>query len=389
VAAPCRIAIASSGLGHIRRGVESWAADLGQALHRAGEDITLFQAKGPVTEPWQRVLPCVRRFEPPAARILNVTRRLGGWRYGFGSEYEIEQSTFAFSLWRDIRSDYDILNVQDPLVALILDRLHRAGLSRPVPILAHGTEEEPERLRKYSVLQHLSPVYREEWKSQAPASQLNFAIPNFIDTEKFRPGDRPAMRRELGLPEDALIVLCVAALKKHHKRCDVLIREFAAFRSRLAKPALLIIAGARENETPEIVELGKQLLGDSVLILEGLPRPKLVSYYQAADIFALASLSEMFPIALLEALGCGLPITCNNTPTLSLMAGPGGRPEDIGAEGGLVRQWMMLADPAVRRAFSEAARAHALETYSEPVVIRQYTEMYRTVAGTSRRAAAG
>jgi hypothetical protein len=71
------------------------------------------------------------------------------------------------------------------------------------------------------------------------------------------------------------------------------------------------------------------------------------------------------------------------------MAGPGGRPEDIGAEGGLVRQWMMLADPAVRRAFSEAARAHALETYSEPVVIRQYTEMYRTVAGTSRRAAAG
>ncbi len=376
-----KIAIASSGLGHIRRGVESWAADLGAALYRAGASVDLFQAKGPVTEPWQHVLPCFRRFEPPTVRILSVTRKLGGWRYGFGSEYEIEQSTFAFSLWRAIRSDYDILNVQDPLVALILDRLHRIGLSRPRAILAHGTEEEPERLRRYSVLQHLSPVYRDDWASQAPASQLNFAIPNFIDTDKFRPGDRSAMRRELGLPEDSLIVLCVAALKKHHKRCDVLIREFAAFRARHKGPALLVIAGARENETPEIVELGKQLLGDSVLIMEGIPRRKLVSYYQAADIFALASLSEMFPIALLEGLGCGLPITCNDTPTLTLMAGPGGRPEDIGKEGGLMRQWLALTDAETRRRFSEAARAHALATYSEPVVIRQYTEMYETVAG--------
>jgi glycosyltransferase involved in cell wall biosynthesis len=381
VPVPFRIAIASSGLGHVRRGVESWAADLASALHRSGAATALFQGKGPVAEPWQHVLPCCRRYEKNTGRILGVTRRLSGWRYGFGSEYEIEQSTFAFSLWRAIRSEYDILNVQDPLVALILDRLHGMGLSRPKVILAHGTEEVPEVLRKYSALQHLSPFYRDDWMSEAPPKQLNFAIPNFIDTEKFRPGDRVALRQELGLPQDALIVLSVAALKKHHKRCDVLIREFADFRNRYSGRALLILAGAREKETPEILELGRSLLGESVRIMEGLDRARLVSYYQAADIFALASLSEMFPIALLEALACGLPITCSNTPTLRMMAGPGGAPEDIGREGGLMRQWLTLADPAIRSGFAEAARRHAIQTYSEPVVVRQYTEMYASVLG--------
>ena len=40
-------------------------------------------------------------------RLYSLTRKLGGWRYGMGSEYEIEQTTFAFSLWRAIHRDYD------------------------------------------------------------------------------------------------------------------------------------------------------------------------------------------------------------------------------------------------------------------------------------------
>jgi hypothetical protein len=38
-----RIAIASSGLGHVARGIESWAADLGKALAERGERIALFK----------------------------------------------------------------------------------------------------------------------------------------------------------------------------------------------------------------------------------------------------------------------------------------------------------------------------------------------------------
>jgi 1,2-diacylglycerol 3-alpha-glucosyltransferase len=374
-----RIAIASSGLGHVRRGIESWAEDTGQALNRAGFDVTLFQGAGKPTEGWRRVLPCLRRFENPNKRLLAFTRRLGGWRYGFGSGYEIEQSTFCLGLWRAVRSGYDILHVQDPTIALIMDSLNRTGLSDPRVILAHGTEENETALTKYSYLQHLAPGYLREYEPVRPARQKCFAVPNFIDTEKFHPGNQAAARDAFRLPQDALIILSVAALKKHHKRCDYVIREFAEFRKQFNVPTLLVLAGAKEAETPQVIELGKSLLGDSVLFFEALDRQKLVSLYQAADIFALGSLHEMMPIAVLEALASGLPISCNNTETLNWMAGPGGELEDVAQAGGLMRQWNRLAGAECRGAFSAKARAYARATFSESVVIEQIAEMYKSV----------
>lgn len=374
-----RIAIASSGLGHVRRGVESWAEDLGKALHRSGENVTLYQADGRSDESWQRTLWTLRRFEAPNSSLLSWTRKAGGWRYGFGNEYEIEQSTFAWSLWKAVRSAFDIVHVQDPLVALQLDWLNRRGLSKARVILAHGTEEPVARLQRYRFLQHLAPNYDADWGPYRPLTQLSFAVPNFVDVEKFSPGDTQAARIAFGLPADALIVLSVAALKKHHKRCDYLIREFAAFRREYAGPALLIIAGAREKETEEIIALGRELLGDSVRIFEALDRQKLSTLYRAADIFALASLHEMMPIALLEALSSGLPISCNSTPTLRWMAGPSGVPEDISQPGGMVRQWNAMALVEARSEFARKARQYAESTFSEPVVMRQITAMYDAV----------
>ena len=385
VAAPFRmpdlkIAIASSGLGHVRRGIESWANDLGAALHRAGANVTLFQAAGEASEPWRRVLPCWRRHEKRTQRLLSITRQLGGWRYGFGSGYEIEQSTFTLPLWRAVRSSFDIVHVQDPRIALLLDRLHRKGWSRPSVILAHGTEETADELKKYSCLQHLAPCYLQDWKPLQPPAQLTFGIPNFIDTALFHPGQRLEARAQWGFAPDALVVLSVAALKKHHKRCDYLINEFAAFRQNCPR-ALLVMAGGWEKETPEIVQLGKSLLGNSVVVLESLDRARMPSLYRAADLFAIASLHEMMPIAVLEALSSGLPITANRTPVLEWMAGPAGELEDISQPGGLSAQWSRLVDPGHRASRSAAARSHAEATFSETAVLRQILDMYEVVMG--------
>lgn len=374
-----RVAIASSGLGHIHRGIETWAADTARALRRAGQDVVLFQGAGPVAEPWQQVVPCLRRFDPAAERWVRRLKRLGGWRCGFGFGYQAEQTTFALRLWPRVRRDFDILHVQDSWLALLMDRLHRAGLSRPRVILAHGTEEPARDLRRYSCLQHLAPCYVTDWEEHRPARQAVFAIPNFVDVQWFRPGDRRLARREWGLPEDHLIVLCVAAIKKAHKRVDYLVHEFARFAHSCPQPATLVVAGAREQETDEVVALGRERLGDRVRFLEGVRREKMPGLFQAADLFALASLHEMMPIAVLEALASGLPIACSNTPTLQWMAGPAGRLSDISQEGGLAAQLEQLAAPRQREAFARAARAHAERTFSEPVVVSQVLEMYQAV----------
>jgi len=113
--------------------------------------------------------------------------------------------------------------------------------------------------------------------------------------------------------------------------------------------------------------------------MESVDRNRLTTLYQAADVFALASLHEMMPIALLEALASGLPACCNATPTLSWMVGPGGHPEDIRSPGGLVHQWLQLLDPEVRAEFSQQARAHVEATFSEAIVLEQIQAMYAAV----------
>jgi len=374
-----RIAIASSGLGHIGRGVESWANDLALALHRSGAAVSLFQAAGIPSEPWRRTLPCWQRFDPWTQRLSSITGKLGGWRYGCGSAYEIEQTTFSFPLWRAIRKDYDILHVQDFKVARILDVLYHKGWSRARVIFGHGTEESDSELRKFHYLQHLAPYYQQLWEAKKPEGQLSFAIPISVDTGLFLPGDRSKARAIWNLPRDALIVLCVAALKKQHKRCDYVIREFDAFRKTLNQPAFLVMAGAWEKETPELIALATSLLQDSVLVLQSVDRAKLPSLYQAADIFTIGSLHEMLGIVILEALSTGLPITCNRTPVFEWVAGPSAAPEDISQPGGLVRQWLRLLDPSVRAQCSAAARIHAETTFSETAVLKQTLDMYAAV----------
>jgi 1,2-diacylglycerol 3-alpha-glucosyltransferase len=379
-----RIAIASSGLGHVRRGIESWAEDLAGALRQAGQDVTLFQGGGRPTEPWRVSIACLQRFSPRNERLLKVFRRLGGWRYGMGSDYSIEQTTFAFSLWRKIRRDYDILHVQDPWLALVLDRLHRVGLSRPNVILGHGTEEDVSFLRKLSNLQHLTPMYDHDWQKHRPVGHFSTGIPNFIDTNRFCPGDKRAERVEWALPQDAFVVLSVAALKKTHKRCDYVIREFAEFQ-RVCPNAVLVLAGAREHETDEIMALAESVGNNSVRVFESVERDRLVSLYQSADVFVLGSLWEMFSIVAIEALSCGLPVICHKTTTLDWVVGGGGWTIDLQATHAMADA---LRSAELRRDLlataASAARKGAVSEFGQLEVLARIVQMYHLVSTNNR-----
>jgi hypothetical protein len=56
-----RVAILSSGLGHVSRGIETWAATLAAELHQRGLDITLFKGGGRAELPYERVVRCSQR----------------------------------------------------------------------------------------------------------------------------------------------------------------------------------------------------------------------------------------------------------------------------------------------------------------------------------------
>jgi len=302
---------------------------------------------------------------------------MGGWHVGCGSGYEIEQTTFSFSLWRAIRHDFDVLHVQDPWIARHLDLLHRVGLSRARVILANGTGESDSFLRHIRNIQRLTPAGS---GSNARLGRREFTIPNFVDVETFRPGDKARARAALKLPADRMIVFSASALRKRHKRVDYLIREFKEFRDRLAGRTLLLLAGAKEAETEEVTQMAASLLSDDVRILLNVDRARMPVLYQAADVFAIASLYEMFGIVLLEAMATGLPVIANDTPEFRWLTGPAGCLANLQSEGALARELRRLADDANRRESSQHARSHILLNFSEEVVVDQVLDMYRQVS---------
>ncbi len=391
-----KIAVASSGLGHVSRGIEAWAADLARALADRGEDVTLYKGGGASEAPHEEVVPCWQRGEARTERLLRLFPPRFFWRLGIGTAYGVEQTTFAFNLIARLRrGQFDVLHVQDSRVALLAQAAWRLGLTRAVPVLAHGTNEQLAFLQRIHYLQHLAPWHLEQAREGGAWRPTWTAIPNFIDTDQFRPGRSDALRDELRIPRDAFVVVTAAAIKKEHKRIDYLLEECSGLLAAApGRPFTLVVAGGRESDTDELVSRGQQLLGDRVRFLVRFPRQRMADLYRLADAFVLCSLREMMPIALLEATASGVPCLVNRHPIMEWMVGPGGRAIDMASRGALSAALLDLGtDPAARAELGVGARRHCLTQFSRDRVMEQILAYYAFAVhhrrGVVRRAQVG
>lgn len=382
------IAVASSGLGHVARGIEAWANDLAEALDARGHQVLLFKGAGQAERSYERVVPCWQRESSRTRTFLKLFPRRLVWRLGMGSSYGIEQTSFALNLIRHLRrSRADILHVQDPVVALLVQRARRMRLLRTKAILAHGTEEPPEFQKKITYLQHLAPWHLEHARQAGAWKPTWTAIPNFIDTDRYSPGHSDALRAELGIPLDARVILIAAAIKREHKRVDHVIREVAKLRAeRPELPIWLIVAGGWETETDAVMDEGNRLLGDRVRFLVRFPRSRMAELYRAADAFTLGSLKEMMPIALLEATATGLPCVVNRHPVMEWMVGPGGIAIDMSQDGQLKSTLSnLIQDNEIRGQYGRAARGYCLRNFATGPVLDEILRYYALVNSHPKR----
>lgn len=409
-----RTAIVSSGLGHVQRGIEAWAKTLAENLAADGEEVHLFHGGGAYACP-ETHLRFHRRGDPWVRVVTRVSPR-PLWRWGLTSPYAFEQRSCAAALLPHLkRSGFDVVHTQDVILAAILEREGQAGhLDCPV-ILAHGTDESLACLKGFRYLQHLSPAHRDIavkelgglivdggndlLPGRQQPSHLHFCVPNFVDIGRFTPGSggveraaAPApFRRELGIPDDALVVGCAAALKCSHKRLDVLIREVTALPQAPACPggegkaqAYLLLAGAVTDETEQLRSLAKERLGTRCVLLENLPFARMPDFYRALDLFVLPALEEVFGICFLESMACGIPVVAHSSPTLQWVVGakhddaPGGWCVDMREAGFLARLWPRLQrDMAEKR---RTCRDHVVAEFSWQAVRSLFLSMYDVVS---------
>ena len=117
--------------------------------------------------------------------------------------------------------------------------------------------------------------------------------------------DRNKKRAELGIPKDSIMLLSVGELSKR-KNHEIVIRTLPQIKD---KNVIYAICGKGALES-YLKKLADKLGGSDRVFLLGF-RTDVTEICKAADIFVFPSLQEGLPVALMEAMACGLPIVCS------------------------------------------------------------------------------
>ncbi len=136
-----------------------------------------------------------------------------------------------------------------------------------------------------------------------------------VDLGLFRPTDRVAVRRELGLPEDALVLMFAGRIQPL-KAPDVLLRAVAVLlerapelRSRVVVPVVGGPSGSGLERPTALAGLAQHLgIDDVVRFVPPVSQPELARWYAAATLVAVPSYNESFGLVAVEAQACGTPV---------------------------------------------------------------------------------
>jgi glycosyltransferase involved in cell wall biosynthesis len=149
-------------------------------------------------------------------------------------------------------------------------------------------------------------------------------IPEAVDHELFRPGDRDeathlvATKYGVNRP----FVLFVSSLWPY-KNCHGLLRAFAAARPELGDRALAVVGPPRDEKySAELRELAQELgVAKDVVWVGGVPLHETVHFYRACDALAYPSFNETFGLPILEAMASGCPVVTSDLTSMPEIAG--------------------------------------------------------------------
>lgn len=138
----------------------------------------------------------------------------------------------------------------------------------------------------------------------APAIIEGKVIPNGVNQSIFHPCNKQAIRKKLGISQDAKVLLFTANtirnnIWKDYKTMRIAIDKVA---KSLTEQNLLFIA---LGEDAPLEQVGQA----EIRFVPYQKDPEAVAhYYQAADVYIHAARADTFPTTILEALACGIPV---------------------------------------------------------------------------------
>lgn len=222
-------------------------------------------------------------------------------------------------------------------------------------------------------------------------------IPNGIDTEEYRPVNRPEVLNRSGVDPAKPYVLFVGRMTRQ-KGLFYLLKAIEYI-----DPDLQIVLCAGDSDTPELQAELERMVDDLqgrragvVWIPEMLSRASTIALYSHASVFCCPSIYEPFGIINLEAMACGTPVVATAVGGIpevvadgetgflvdaKLSAAPPHDPTDVdGLARGLaeaINRFGASAD--LSRSMGEAGRRRVVEQFSWEGIARRTLDLYESL----------
>jgi glycosyltransferase involved in cell wall biosynthesis len=196
-----------------------------------------------------------------------------------------------------------------------------------------------------------------------PAERITY-LPNGIDTQwADLEIDRATVRRELGAPDDAVVVLSLSRLV-HSKRVDRIVDAMASVKNLTSHPVELWVAG--DGPLRGAIEAQCRTHEVPVRFLGTIQHDRVPSILAAADLFVSTSTLTNMSIPTCEAMVVGTPVVALDVGGTSEVV----HHEETGLlvaeddRAGLAQAIARLAnDPALRARLSTRSRAFASRNF--------------------------
>ena len=300
-------------------GIERVVYEQGKRLLRRGFDVTVLTSR--MSTPPSYVVDGVK---VQCYDSLNAA-------FGLGIPYPIP-SINSFEPFYKLVNQSDLVHVHGHpyLSSLVAAKLAKL-LGKPVVLTQHNTFIEYESglwdhvewlndatvgkqvLKNSNRIITVSSATRRYVLSLGADPKRITVLRNGVDVDRFKPSSaaRTAVRRKLGIPDSAIVILTVRRLV-YKNGIDTLIET--AVIALKQNPDLVFLAVGTGPDRDAVQTRIQQLGISNRFKLAGfVPDKGLPAFYNAADIFVLPSKSgEGLPLVALEAMSSGLPVIATN-----------------------------------------------------------------------------
>ena len=132
-------------------------------------------------------------------------------------------------------------------------------------------------------------------------------VPNGVDLTSFQTAT-PLARENFGYKADDILIVYAGRIALE-KNLPFLIDSFSGIAKAVPNVHLILLGGGVQQYEEEIREyVERQNMPDRIRMTGRIQYDQLPAYLAMCDIFATASVTEVHPLSVIEAMGAGLPI---------------------------------------------------------------------------------